>query len=85
MIKYSNAIPSKHLKKHWQINVWVCWNQAARKNRRLQARRTKTTAIVFGPMTLWDLLPDVQQLDLITESEIEDGLPSKKLSVLAWV
>lgn len=50
MVKHNNVIPNVHLRKHWQNNVKVWLNQAARKKRRLQARRAKAAAIAPRPL-----------------------------------
>lgn len=50
MVKHNNVIPNVHLRKHWQTNVKVWLNQAARKKRRLQARRAKAAAIAPRPI-----------------------------------
>ena len=50
MVKHNNVIPNVHLRKHWQTNVKVWLNQAARKKRRLQARRAKAAAIAPRPL-----------------------------------
>ncbi len=44
MVKHNNVIQKIHLRKHWQQNVRTWLNQAARKKRRLIARRTKAKA-----------------------------------------
>ena len=49
MVKHNNVIPNVHLRKHWQTNVRVWLNQAARKHRRLQTRRAKSAAIAPRP------------------------------------
>lgn len=58
MVKHNNVIPNVHLRKHWQNNVKVWLNQAARKKRRLQARRTK--AAQSAPRPLDNLRPVVR-------------------------
>jgi large subunit ribosomal protein L13e len=50
MVKHNNVIPNVHLRKHWQTNVRVWLNQAARKKSRLQARRAKAAAIAPRPL-----------------------------------
>lgn len=50
MVKHNNVIPNVHLRKHWQKNVRVWLNQAARKKRRLTARRAKAAAIAPRPL-----------------------------------
>ena len=50
MVKHNNVIPNVHLRKHWQTNVRVWLNQAARKHRRLQTRRAKAAAIAPRPL-----------------------------------
>lgn len=50
MVKHNNVIPNVHLRKHWQTNVKVWLNQAARKKRRLQARRAKAAANAPRPL-----------------------------------
>ena len=50
MVKHNNVIPNVHLRKHWQTNVRVWLNQAARKKARLQARRTIAAAIAPRPL-----------------------------------
>ena len=50
MVKHNNVIPNVHLRKHWQTNVKVWLNQAARKKRRLQTRRAKAAAIAPRPI-----------------------------------
>lgn len=50
MVKHNNVIPNVHLRKHWQTNVRVWLNQAARKKSRLQARRAKAAAIAPRPI-----------------------------------
>ncbi len=50
MVKHNNVIPNVHLRKHWQTNVRVWLNQAARKRRRLQTRRAKAAAIAPRPL-----------------------------------
>lgn len=50
MVKHNNVIPNVHLRKHWQRNVRVWLNQAGRKQRRLQARRDRATAIAPRPL-----------------------------------
>lgn len=50
MVKHNNVIPNVHLRKHWQTNVRVWLNQAARKKARLQARRAKAAAIAPRPL-----------------------------------
>lgn len=50
MVKHNNVIPNVHLRKHWQTNVKVWLNQAARKKRRLQNRRAKAAAIAPRPL-----------------------------------
>lgn len=50
MVKHNNVIPNVHLRKHWQTNVRVWFNQAARKKARLQARRAKAAAIAPRPL-----------------------------------
>ena len=57
MVKHNNVIPNVHLRKHWQKNVRVWLNQAARKKRRLQARRTK--AVANAPRPIDNLRPAV--------------------------
>ena len=44
MVKHNNVIPNVHLRKHCQKNVRTWLNQAARKKRRLHARRAKAAA-----------------------------------------
>jgi large subunit ribosomal protein L13e len=58
MVKHNNVIPNVHLRKHWQNNVKVWLNQAARKKRRLQARRAK--AAQSAPRPLDNLRPVVR-------------------------
>lgn len=58
MVKHNNVIPNVHLRKHWQKNVRVWLNQAARKKRRLSARRAKAAA--NGPRPLESLKPAVR-------------------------
>lgn len=58
MVKHNNVIPNVHLRKHWQKNVRVWLNQAARKKRRLQARRAKAAA--SAPRPLENLRPAVR-------------------------
>jgi large subunit ribosomal protein L13e len=55
MVKHNNVIPNVHLRKHWQTNVRVWLNQAARKKRRLQARRAKASS--NGPRPIDNLRP----------------------------
>ncbi len=50
MVKHNNVIPNVHLRKHWQTNVRVWLNQAARKKSRLQARRAKAASIAPRPL-----------------------------------
>lgn len=50
MVKHNNVLPNVHLRKHWQTNVKVWLNQAARKKRRLQTRRAKAAAIAPRPL-----------------------------------
>lgn len=50
MVKHNNVIPNVHLRKHWQTNVKVWLNQAARKKRRLQTRRAKALANAPRPI-----------------------------------
>lgn len=50
MVKHNNVLPNVHLRKHWQTNVRTWLNQAARKKRRLQARRAKAAAIAPRPL-----------------------------------
>ncbi len=50
MVKHNNVIPNVHLRKHWQTNVKVWLNQAARKKRRLQTRRAKAAGIAPRPL-----------------------------------
>ena len=50
MVKHNNVLPNVHLRKHWQTNVKVWLNQAARKKRRLQARRAKAAANAPRPI-----------------------------------
>lgn len=50
MVKHNNVIPNVHLRKHWQTNVRVWLNQAARKKSRLQARRAKAAALAPRPI-----------------------------------
>ncbi len=58
MVKHNNVLPNVHLRKHWQKNVRTWLNQAGRKNRRLQARRTK--ALAQSPRPLERLRPTVR-------------------------
>eukprot|EP00919_Chromeraceae_sp_WS-2016_P039913 GHVR01095183.1.p1 GENE.GHVR01095183.1~~GHVR01095183.1.p1 ORF type:complete len:129 (+),score=3.67 GHVR01095183.1:1210-1596(+) len=58
MVKHNNVLPNVHLRKHWQKNVKVWLNQAARKKRRLQARRAKAAA--NAPRPLEHLRPAVR-------------------------
>jgi len=58
MVKHNNVIPNVHLRKHWQTNVRVWLNQAARKKSRLQARRARAAAIAPRPLDL--LRPSVR-------------------------
>lgn len=58
MVKHNNVIPNVHLRKHWQTNVRVWLNQAARKKSRLQARRAKAAA--NAPRPIDSLRPLVQ-------------------------
>ena len=57
MVKHNNVIPNVHLRKHWQTNVRTWLNQAARKKRRLQARRAK--AVANAPRPIDNLRPTV--------------------------
>ena len=57
MVKHNNVIPNVHLRKHWQTNVRTWLNQAARKKRRLQARRAKAAA--NAPRPIDNLRPTV--------------------------
>ncbi|MCL4117570.1 UNVERIFIED_CONTAM: hypothetical protein GTU68_064461 [Idotea baltica] len=57
MVKHNNVIPNVHLRKHWQKNVKVWLNQAARKQRRLHTRRAK--AVRIAPRPLDNLRPAV--------------------------
>ena len=50
MVKHNNVLPNVHLRKHWQTNVKVWLNQAARKKRRLQARRARAASIAPRPL-----------------------------------
>jgi large subunit ribosomal protein L13e len=50
MVKHNNVLPNVHLRKHWQTNVKVWLNQAARKKRRLQTRRAKAVATAPRPL-----------------------------------
>ena len=50
MVKHNNVIPNVHLRKHWQNNVKVWLSQAARKKRRLEARRAKAASIAPRPL-----------------------------------
>lgn len=50
MVKHNNVIPNVHLRKHWQRNVKIWLNQAARKKRRLTARRAKAASIAPRPL-----------------------------------
>jgi large subunit ribosomal protein L13e len=58
MVKHNNTIPNVHRRKHWQRNVRTWLNQAGRKKRRLQARRTKAAAL--APRPLDKLRPSVR-------------------------
>ena len=58
MVKHNNVLPNVHLRKHWQKNVRVWLNQASRKKRRLNARRTKAAA--NAPRPLDNLKPAVR-------------------------
>ena len=58
MVKHNNVIPNVHRRKHWQRNVRTWLNQAGRKKRRLQARRTKAAAL--SPRPLDRLRPSVR-------------------------
>lgn len=58
MVKHNNILPNVHLRKHWQRNVRVWLNQAGRKQRRLQARRTRAAAA--APRPLDKLRPQVR-------------------------
>jgi ribosomal protein L13E len=58
MVKHNNVLPNVHLRKHWQKNVRTWLNQAARKKRRLQTRRTKAAAL--APRPLEQLRPAVR-------------------------
>jgi len=58
MVKHNNVLPNVHLRKHWQKNVRTWLNQAARKKRRLQTRRTKAAAL--SPRPLEQLRPAVR-------------------------
>ena len=57
MVKHNNVLPNVHLRKHWQTNVRTWLNQAARKKRRLQARRAKAAA--NAPRPIDNLRPTV--------------------------
>ena len=50
MVKHNNVIPNVHLRKHWQTNVRVWLNQAARKKSRLQARRARAARLAPRPL-----------------------------------
>lgn len=92
MVKHNNVIPNVHLRKHWQTNVRTWLNQAARKKRRLQARRAKAAA--NAPRPIDSLRPTVNCATIRYNhrlrfgrgiSTITQDLPSMKLKLLALV
>lgn len=50
MVKHNNILPNVHLRKHWQRWVKTFFNQAGRKNRRLQNRKAKAARIFPRPL-----------------------------------
>eukprot|EP00117_Sycon_ciliatum_P025011 scpid105773/ scgid20850/ 60S ribosomal protein L13-1; Protein BBC1 homolog len=50
MVKHNNALPSVHLRKHWDGYVRTWFNQPARKTRRANARSAKATRIFPRPI-----------------------------------
>ena len=58
MTKHNNAIQKNHFRKHWQRWVKTWFNQAGRKRRRLDNRRSKAEAI--APRPLKNLRPSVR-------------------------
>jgi large subunit ribosomal protein L13e len=58
MTKHNNAIQKNHFRKHWQRWVKTWFNQAGRKRRRLDTRRSKAEAI--APRPLKNLRPSVR-------------------------
>ena len=50
MAKGKNVLPNTHLRKHWQTNVRTWFNQPARKQRRLNARRERAAALFPRPL-----------------------------------
>ena len=50
MVKHNNALPSTHLRKHWDGYVRTWFNQPARKTRRANARSAKATRIFPRPI-----------------------------------
>ena len=71
MVKHNNVIPNVHLRKHWQTNVRTWLNQAARKSRRLQARRTRAAAI--APRPLDSLRPVVRCTTIRYNHRVRNG------------
>jgi len=71
MVKHNNVIPNVHLRKHWQTNVRVWLNQAARKSRRLQARRARAAAI--APRPLDSLRPVVRCTTIRYNHRVRNG------------
>lgn len=50
MVKHNNALPTTHLRKHWDGYVRTWFNQPARKTRRANARSAKATRIFPRPI-----------------------------------
>jgi large subunit ribosomal protein L13e len=50
MVKHNNILPNVHLRKHWQRWVKSSFDQAGRKRRRLEARRTKAARVFPRPL-----------------------------------
>ena len=71
MVKHNNVIPNVHLRKHWQTNVRVWLNQAARKSRRLQARRVRAATI--APRPLDSLRPVVRCTTIRYNHRVRNG------------
>eukprot|EP00997_Jenningsia_sp_PLL12_P007299 NODE_3910_length_716_cov_163.071964_g3301_i0.p2 GENE.NODE_3910_length_716_cov_163.071964_g3301_i0~~NODE_3910_length_716_cov_163.071964_g3301_i0.p2 ORF type:complete len:225 (+),score=38.33 NODE_3910_length_716_cov_163.071964_g3301_i0:48-677(+) len=50
MVKHNNALPSTHLRKHWDGYVRTWYNQPARKTRRANERKEKAARIFPRPI-----------------------------------
>eukprot|EP01017_Pseudomicrothorax_dubius_P049273 TRINITY_DN913_c0_g1_i2.p2 TRINITY_DN913_c0_g1~~TRINITY_DN913_c0_g1_i2.p2 ORF type:complete len:214 (+),score=81.07 TRINITY_DN913_c0_g1_i2:131-772(+) len=71
MVKHNNAIQAIHLRKHWSKFVRTWFNQAARKRRRLEARREKATRLF--PRPLRSLRPVVRKQTIRYNTQVRAG------------